>query len=120
MILLGFDLEEFDLPAEYGINISFEEQLSVSTQGAVAVLDILRSAGVKATFYCTANYAIHRPEVISQIVNEGHEIASHGFYHSEFHAGASIAVQIETGRIIRNAGKRLSDAQDDAGTTYMN
>jgi len=84
MILLGFDLEEFDLPAEYGINISFEEQLSVSTQGAVAVLDILRSTGVKATFYCTANYAVHRPEVISQIVNEGHEIASHGFFHSAF------------------------------------
>jgi peptidoglycan/xylan/chitin deacetylase (PgdA/CDA1 family) len=84
MILLGFDLEEFDLPAEYGIAINFEEQLSVSTQGAVAVLDILRSTGVKATFYCTANYAMHRPGVISQIVSEGHEIASHGFFHSAF------------------------------------
>ena len=84
MILLGFDLEEFDLPAEYGIDISFEEQLSVSTQGAIAVLDILRSTGVKATFYCTANYAIHRQEIISQIVKEGHEIASHGFFHSSF------------------------------------
>jgi peptidoglycan/xylan/chitin deacetylase (PgdA/CDA1 family) len=85
MILLGFDLEEFDLPAEYGVTINFEEQLSVSTLGALTVLDILRSAAIKATFYCTANYAIHRPAVISQIVNEGHEIASHGFYHSEFH-----------------------------------
>ena len=84
MILLGFDLEEFDLPSEYGVTINFEEQLSVSTHGARVVLDILRSAGIKATFYCTANYAINRPGVISQIVNEGHEIASHGFYHSEF------------------------------------
>jgi peptidoglycan/xylan/chitin deacetylase (PgdA/CDA1 family) len=84
MILLGFDLEEFDLPAEYGAEINFEEQLSVSTQGALAVLDVLRSANIKATFYCTANYAIHRPLVISQLVNEGHEIASHGFFHSGF------------------------------------
>jgi len=84
MVLLGFDLEEFDLPAEYGISINFEEQLSVSTQGAHAVLDVLRSANIKATFYCTANYAIHRPQVISQLVNEGHEIASHGFFHSAF------------------------------------
>jgi hypothetical protein len=84
MILLGFDLEEFDLPSEYGVTINFEEQLSVSTHGAHVVLDILRSAAIKATFYCTANYAVNRPEVISQIVNEGHEIASHGFYHSEF------------------------------------
>nr|WP_067056420.1 polysaccharide deacetylase family protein [Mucilaginibacter sp. L294] len=84
MILLGFDLEEFDLPAEYGTDIHFEEQLSVSTQGALTVLDVLRSADIKATFYCTANYAIHRPLVISQLVNEGHEIASHGFFHSAF------------------------------------
>jgi peptidoglycan/xylan/chitin deacetylase (PgdA/CDA1 family) len=84
MILLGFDLEEFDLPAEYGVTIDFKEQLSVSTEGALAVLDILRSAAIKATFYCTANYAMHRPEIITMIVSEGHEIASHGFYHSAF------------------------------------
>jgi peptidoglycan/xylan/chitin deacetylase (PgdA/CDA1 family) len=84
MILLSFDLEEFDLPAEYGITVDFEEQLSISTEGALKVLSILRSTGIKATFYCTANYAMHRSEIISQIVSEGHEIASHGFYHSVF------------------------------------
>lgn len=84
MILLGFDLEEFDLPAEYGVTIGFEEQLEVSTLGALRVLDVLRSVNIKATFYCTANYAMHRPEIILQIVSEGHEIASHGFFHSTF------------------------------------
>lgn len=84
MILLGFDVEEFDLPLEYGKALPFDEQLSVSTQGTEEILEILRSASIKATFFCTANYAFHKPEVIRKIVDEGHEIASHGYYHSDF------------------------------------
>jgi peptidoglycan/xylan/chitin deacetylase (PgdA/CDA1 family) len=84
MILLGFDVEEFDMPFEYGNQISFDEQLAISTTGTHIILDILRSEGIKATFFCTANYAMHKPDVIEAIVNNGHEIASHGFYHSNF------------------------------------
>ncbi|WP_184545149.1 polysaccharide deacetylase family protein [Mucilaginibacter sp. FT3.2] len=84
MILLGFDIEEFDLPCEYGKEISFDEQLTVSTNGAHVILDILKSTQIKATFFCTAHYANHRPEVIYRIIDEGHEIASHGYYHSDF------------------------------------
>jgi peptidoglycan/xylan/chitin deacetylase (PgdA/CDA1 family) len=84
MILLGFDVEEFDMPFEYGKDINFSEQLAISTTGTHIILDILRSAQIKATFFCTANYAMHKPDVIEQIVSDGHEIASHGFYHSDF------------------------------------
>ncbi|RFZ90296.1 DUF3473 domain-containing protein [Mucilaginibacter conchicola] len=84
MILLGFDLEEFDLPIELGNAISFDEQLTISTYGNTALLALLKEFSVKATFYCTANYAIHKPEVIKQIIMEGHEIASHGYFHSAF------------------------------------
>ncbi|WP_183585605.1 polysaccharide deacetylase family protein [Mucilaginibacter lappiensis] len=84
MILLGFDVEEFDLPLEYGRSISFDEQLQLSTNGTNSILKLLRSANVKATFFCTANYALHKPDVIAIIVNEGHEIASHGYFHSDF------------------------------------
>ncbi|GAB3925739.1 polysaccharide deacetylase family protein [Mucilaginibacter myungsuensis] len=84
MILLSFDIEEFDMPFEYGKSLDFDEQLAVSTEGTLAVLDILREAGIKATFYCTANYAKHKQDVVKQIVAEGHELASHGYFHSEF------------------------------------
>ncbi|MEZ2334606.1 polysaccharide deacetylase family protein [Mucilaginibacter sp. RCC_168] len=84
MILLGFDVEEFDLPLEYGRSISFDEQLLISTNGTNSILELLRSANIKATFFCTANYALHKPDIIAKIVNEGHEIASHGYYHSDF------------------------------------
>lgn len=84
MILLSFDIEEFDMPFEYGKTLQFSEQLAISTAGTLSILKILREAGVKATFYCTANYAQHQPDVVLQIVNEGHELASHGYYHSDF------------------------------------
>lgn len=84
MILLSFDIEEFDMPFEYGKTLPFEEQLSISTEGTLKILDVLKNAAIKATFYCTANYAQHRPEMISRMVAEGHEIASHGYYHSDF------------------------------------
>ncbi len=84
MILLSFDIEEFDMPFEYGKTLPLSEQLSISTEGTLKILHILKQADIKATFYCTANYAQHRPEIIKQIVNEGHEVASHGYYHSDF------------------------------------
>jgi peptidoglycan/xylan/chitin deacetylase (PgdA/CDA1 family) len=84
MILLSFDIEEFDMPFEYGKSLEFDEQLSVSTEGTLVILDILKQANIKATFYCTANYAKNKPDIILKIVEEGHELASHGYFHSEF------------------------------------
>lgn len=84
MILLGFDVEEFDMPFEYGKTIPFNEQLSISTTGTLLILELLKTTGIKATFFCTANYAVNKPDVILKIVNDGHEIASHGYYHSDF------------------------------------
>ena len=83
-ILLGFDVEEFDLPIEYGKTISFNDQITISTTGTLNVLALLRKHEIKATFYCTANYALNKSDIISEIVAEGHEIASHGYYHSDF------------------------------------
>lgn len=84
-ILLGFDVEEFDLPLEYGKSLNFEEQLAISTNGTLNVLALLKQTDIKATFYCTANYAKNRPAIIKKIVADGHEISSHGYYHSNFH-----------------------------------
>lgn len=84
MILLSFDIEEFDMPFEYGKTISFADQLSISTEGTIKILALLKQHQVKATFYCTANFALNKPDIIAEIVKDGHEIASHGYYHSNF------------------------------------
>jgi peptidoglycan/xylan/chitin deacetylase (PgdA/CDA1 family) len=84
MILLGFDVEEFDLPFEYGKSISFDEQLEISTRGTNIILNLLKQKDIKVTFFCTANYAVNKPDIIKQMVADGHEVASHGYYHSDF------------------------------------
>lgn len=84
MILLSFDIEEFDVPAEHGVQISLEEQIEVSVQGTCRILEILAVNDIKATFFCTATFAIAAPQIIQRIRDDGHEIASHGYYHSAF------------------------------------
>jgi peptidoglycan/xylan/chitin deacetylase (PgdA/CDA1 family) len=84
MILLSFDIEEFDMPFEYGREISFENQIRVSAIGTGIILDILKKHQIKATFFSTATFAIHIPELLKRIIDEGHELASHTYYHSSF------------------------------------
>lgn len=84
MILLSFDIEEFDMPFEYGKTISFEEQIAISIQGTTAILDLLQKHNAKATFFSTVTFAINAPDVIKRIISEGHEMASHSYYHSDF------------------------------------
>ena len=49
-VLLSFDMEEFDLPEEFGSAVPEEEKCAVSAEGARALLDVLARTGVKATF----------------------------------------------------------------------
>ena len=83
-VLLSFDIEEFDMPTEYGKEIMMHKQLLVSQKGTEMILDLLQRHKVKATFFCTAVFALAMPDLIARITREGHELASHGFSHSTF------------------------------------
>jgi len=78
---LTFDFEECDLPREQGLDFPLADGLRVSSEGAQAVLDILARHGVKATFFCTLNFAEGCPDVMRRIVADGHEVAAHGVDH---------------------------------------
>lgn len=82
MILLSFDIEEFDVPLEHGVVYdSLKEGMEESRYGTNKILECLKECGVKGTFFCTTNFASHAPEEIERIIDEGHEIASHGCNH---------------------------------------
>lgn len=81
MILLSFDTEEFDVPREHGVNFTLQQGMDVSVVGTNRILDCLKDNGVKATFFCTGNFAQHAPAVMKRIVSEGHEVACHGVDH---------------------------------------
>lgn len=83
MILLSFDTEEFDVPREHGVNYTFEEGMKVSIYGTNLILDILKRNDVKATFFCTGNFAMNAKDVMKRIQYEGHEVACHGVDHWE-------------------------------------
>jgi len=84
MFLLSFDIEEFDMPFEYGKEISFDDQINISITGTHAILDLLEKHRFKATFFSTVIFAQHAPAIIARIKAEGHELASHSYHHSKF------------------------------------
>jgi peptidoglycan-N-acetylglucosamine deacetylase len=45
------------------------------------VLDVLRTADVKATFFVLASNAVKEPELIVRMCQEGHEVQIHGMTH---------------------------------------
>lgn len=98
-VLLSFDIEEFDVPAEYKADIPFEEQIRISATGTETILDILKQSGIKATFFSTVVFATHAGHVIRRIIAEGHELASHGWFHSTFENKDLLASRNELARI---------------------
>ena len=99
MILLSFDIEEFDMPFEYGKVISFEDQMEISIRGTQHILDLLDKHQIKATFFSTVVFAQNATDIINRIINSGHELASHGYYHSNFEVEHLKSSRIELEKI---------------------
>lgn len=125
-ILLSFDLEEFDIPLEYGGTLSLDEQLDVTTHGCTALLDMLDRLDVTATFFITGVFADARHDLLQRIAAK-HEVASHGLEHSNFqnrHLAESrellqrLTDQPVTGFRRARLADTDSDAIRDAGYTY--
>ncbi len=100
MILLSFDIEEFDMPFEYGKTINFDDQIEVSVKGCHLILDLLKKHQFKATFFSTVTFALHAPLIIERIKQEGHELASHGYYHSKFEVADLLASRLKLEELI--------------------
>ena len=89
LILLSFDVEEFDIVMERGNAIPVDEQFEVGRRGLEVVLELLDRAPArpKATLFTTAVFA-ERYAGLTRHAAERHEIASHGYSHApELKAG---------------------------------
>ena len=82
-ILLTFDLEEFDLPLEYGCQVSSEDQIRITNEGLDRLIRLLSRHNITATFFTTSRYANSNKESIRSL-SLNHEIASHSKSHSDF------------------------------------
>jgi peptidoglycan/xylan/chitin deacetylase (PgdA/CDA1 family) len=99
-ICLTFDLEEFDMPTEYGVAITEEQQMLHGFKGVQAIEPILNLPFVQTTLFTTANYAQHHTKQIQQL-SQQHEIASHTFYHAHFNNEDLLASRLALENIVQ-------------------
>ncbi|BES81455.1 polysaccharide deacetylase family protein [Pyrodictium abyssi] len=71
--VLSFDVEQ-DCPPYLASTRGMGE-------GLPRILDVLSEEGVKATFFFTAEMARKFPGLVRRVVDEGHELGSHGYMH---------------------------------------
>jgi peptidoglycan/xylan/chitin deacetylase (PgdA/CDA1 family) len=98
-VVLTFDVEEFDVPDELGYPTSLSEKIGISRAGTNVVLDLLAEQEVKATLFTTARFALEAPDTIKRMVDEGHEVASHSYFHDQFSEGDLLRSKMEIEKI---------------------
>ena len=87
-----FSVEELDIlphepyipeyiPRRPMISLTFDDGPSQYTP---LILDMLQSYGGRATFFVLGNRVAGRPEIVSRIINDGHEIMGHSWDHQNF------------------------------------
>ena len=65
---------------QHQVAITFDD--GPDPQWTPKILDILKAANVKAAFFLVGVNAEHYPGLVRRIVNEGHEIGNHTYYHA--------------------------------------
>jgi hypothetical protein len=104
-IFLTFDVEEFDLPLDFGSTISLPEQIEISRQGLILIHQVLDKLSIRATFFITGTFALHNETLIRDISLK-HEIASHAMFHGSFDAKKDLA---DSKKILEEiTGKRVT------------
>ena len=78
--IMSVDLEDFfcDLPFSQWNN--YEERVIANTE---LILELFEKYNVTATFFTLGYMAEKHPDLIEKIVLQGHEIASHSYYHCD-------------------------------------
>lgn len=59
------------------------------------ILDVLKKEKVPATFFVTGHFLNSQPELVKQMVNEGHIIGNHSWHHPDFTAVSDERVREE-------------------------
>lgn len=80
---------------EKKITITFDDGPSIFT---LEVLELLKKHDVKATFFCIGKNIEAHPEILKQIIADGHLVGNHSYSHSplfDFYNAATIKEEIE-------------------------
>jgi hypothetical protein len=102
-ILMSLDVEEFDIPEEYGQVVNASDKIKISSEGLRRVLDLFDKLDITITCFTTVNFAQNQPQSVKRIIKK-HELASHGYFHSKFHPDNLRSSRLELERL---SGKKV-------------
>src|SRR4051812_26687032 len=106
--LFTVDVEEYFQVHAMESVVSRHEWLAKPSRVARSIdtlLDALHRHEARGTFFVLGWLAEHRPDVVRSIVNAGHEVASHGFWHQRVSELPPEAFRAD----VRNAKRALED-----------
>ncbi|KQT33521.1 polysaccharide deacetylase [Sphingomonas sp. Leaf412] len=127
---LSVDVEEWFQVGAFEATIDradWDDLESRVADNTARVLDLFAAAGVTATFFTLGWVAARQPRLIRRIVDEGHELASHGWDHQRvftmdadnFRADLSRAkAALEQAGGVAVTGYRAPSFSIDAGTPW--
>ncbi len=81
-LLITFDVEEFDLPADLGRRVDPGLRRRAERQGVEALAALLPGLG-RVTCFVTAAFALEHPALVRRLASAGCEIACHGAAHGD-------------------------------------
>lgn len=81
MVSITIDCEEWNSPFLRGKKDTDHNSTVFSRLGNEALLRLFKERGIKATFFITGYFAECEPEQVRRIMEEGHEVAAHGYEH---------------------------------------
>jgi peptidoglycan/xylan/chitin deacetylase (PgdA/CDA1 family) len=90
------------------VSLTFDD--GPSPDATPMVLDALRDAGVKGTFFILGRHAERWPALVERVAREGHQLGNHGYWHRKLHfrSPAYVRDDLERGTAVieRACGER--------------
>jgi polysaccharide deacetylase family protein (PEP-CTERM system associated) len=105
---LSVDVEDYFQVGAFATKISRGEWANFPSRveaNTAAMLDLFDAAQVRATFFVLGWVAERHPQVVRAIVAGGHEVASHGYCHTDVTAQTPAAFRVD----VRDTKRLLED-----------
>ncbi len=106
-LLLACDFEEFNLPLDFGKQVSEEVMLEKTYEGIQKFYECIQKHSIRLTFFITEKIAERYSDLLRQLIMQGHEIG--------FHASVSIR-DIKAGETIKSIKSAKEKTEYNLGT----
>ncbi len=79
------------------------------------VLDVLKKQEVPATFFVTGHYLDTEPELVKRMVDEGHIVGNHSWYHPDLTTQSDVEFKKE----LESVRVKVEELTDQKGMSYL-